>query len=271
LKKKRINTYDNLVEKLASASNPEQLANIYSDEDAKNLFEFYLKKHSEVLIYKQLYVSTFFPAVNKVIALDQKAHRNSKYKKLLTLSEDDFKENLYEVIRLAYVGLFHKYENFIDSLINYTLQLYKDDYKDRKEFEKVIQDKLDYRIKDWKNFGTISRLNWIVNCIKHYDSYPLKRNEKEINKGVPIEYLSYPTNKKIRLSTKDFKEDVDKVLKIFEFMFSFIPKVGPIKDLFKNDEDYVNLMGKEYVEESHRKAETICSNLKITLQTLKLL
>lgn len=271
MKKKKVNSYDSLVEKLANASNPEQLVNIYSDEDAKNLFEFYLKKHSEVLIYKQLYVSTFFPAVNKVIALDQKAHRNSKYKKLLILSEDDFKENLYEVIRLAYVGLFHKYENFIDSLIKFTIQLYRDDYKDRKEFEKVMKDKLEYRIKDWKNFGTINRLNWIVNCIKHYDSYPLKRNERELNQGVPLEYLNYPADEKIRLSTKDFKEDVDRVVKIFEFMFSFIPKIGPLKDMFRDDDDYINLMGREYVEESHRKADAICSQLKEALETLKIL
>jgi len=271
MKKKKINIYDNLVEKMANASDPAQLANIYSDEDAKNLFEFYLKKHSELLIYKQLYVSTFFPAVNRVIALDKKAHRNSKYKKLLVLTDDDFKENQYEVIRLAYVGLFHKYENFIESLIKHTLELYKDDYKDRKEFEQVIQHRLDYKIKDWKNFGTISRLNWINICIKHYDSYPLKRNEKEVNHGVPIEYLNYPKNEKIKLSTKEFKDDIDKVLKIFEFMFSFVPKVGPIKYMYKNDEEYIKLMGQEYVEASHKKADLICDKLKLALKTLKLL
>jgi len=271
MKKKRINIYDNLVEKMANASDPVQLANIYSDEDAKNLFEFYLKKHSDLLIYKQLYISTFFPAVNKVIALDKKAHRNSKYKKLLALSDEDFKENKYEVIRLAYVGLFHKYENFIESLIKYTLQLYKDDNKDKKEFEQVIQDRLDYKIKDWKNFKTIKSLNWINICIKHYDSYPLKRNEKEINQGVPIEYIDHPQNEKIKLSTQNFKEDIDKVLKIFEFMFSFVPKVGPIKYMYKNDEEYIDLMGKEYVEKSHKEADLICDKLKVALETLKLL
>lgn len=271
MRKKKLNTYDHLVEKLANASNPEQLANIYSDENSKNLFEFYLKKHSELLIYKQLYTGTFFPAVNKVIALDQKAYRSSKYKKLLILHEDDFKENLNEVVRLAYVGLFHKYENFTESLISYTLKFYEGDYKDRKEFDKVIFDRLGYRIKDWKNFGTIKRLNWIVNCIKHYDAYPLKRNEKEVNSGLPIEYLAYPEDQKIKLTTKKFKDDVDRVLKIFEFMFSFVPKIGPIKDLYKDDEDYIELMGIEYVQESHRKADQICSNLKKALETLKLL
>lgn len=43
--------------------------------------------------------------------------RTSKFKRMLKINEADFQESIYLTLRLAYVGLFHKMESFMNDML----------------------------------------------------------------------------------------------------------------------------------------------------------
>jgi len=115
---KKVNKYDALFETLAKEfSKIENIGIINTDDDARRLFFFSMKRMFEIENYKVLFLNSFIPSCNKAIADGTKALKSSKYNHLFNGAREELNENLNETIRLGYVGMFHKFENYIDDLI----------------------------------------------------------------------------------------------------------------------------------------------------------
>jgi hypothetical protein len=115
----------------------------------------------------------FIPATNKAIFEVQREFQNSKYKFLLNTKELDFKETLYDTIRLAYVGLFHKLESFINDVEKIPDLIFGELYETQGTVVKWAKEQFKFDLRDWQQFYITHKINWVCNCVKHKDGYPL--------------------------------------------------------------------------------------------------
>ena len=97
-----------------------------TDADANRLFNFIITRFSDIQDYKTLYQRYFIPSTNKALVDTKKELKTSFYKKILNISDSQLKENYHDTIRLGYVGLFHKVENYVKDLLKEANLLFND-------------------------------------------------------------------------------------------------------------------------------------------------
>jgi hypothetical protein len=87
------------------------------DPDLLNLVLKTVKHFGEIQDFKGLYRKYIIPKVNKYLADLNKVIQGSKFKSLITNEFVNLEENKNETIRLAIVGIYHKYESFRKDLV----------------------------------------------------------------------------------------------------------------------------------------------------------
>jgi len=198
---------------------------MYDDEKGRILFEFIIKRISEINSFKSLFVQHFLPEASRLMVKDLNELNKSRYRKFINISKEDVKENYYETIRLAYIGMFHKYESFIDELIEKAEMLISDVGDiNRITLSQFVKKSFNYDIKDWKNSPIVERINWICNCNKHFDGYPRKSNK-------PIEFLTIPENEKLKLTKEDFIRDIDALSEQYQLTLNTVISLAMFKML----------------------------------------
>lgn len=214
---KRQNKYDRLIDNLSLEFAKIPNFNLtQKDEKGRVIFNFVVKRIAEIQSFKSLFSQYYLQSASKAVADDLQEIIKSKYRHLLIVSKEDLKENYYETIRLGYVGMFHKYENFIDDLITHAELLAKaDDEEQLTPLLKYVHENFGYKIKDWKNSSVINRLNWIANCNKHYDGYPRKTPKHPW-------YEHYDESLKLKLTKEDFVRDIDFLVSEYHLMLQLV-------------------------------------------------
>lgn len=221
--KKKINSIDLLIENLqkefTKIPNFELTQN---DPLGKKLFDFVVRFAFEFQSYQDLFVQFYLPNSLKSIQTFKRELKFSKHKQFFNLTDDEYKENYYETIRLGYVGAYHKYESFLNNLIPMIDEFFKEiDFENKflsiKEYLKI---EFDVELKKTAyNFPVTRKINWICNCVKHYDGFPIKE-------PVP-KYLDYfDKNKKIQIDSKEFKKDMQELIKHNQNMLTLLFYVG---------------------------------------------
>src|SRR5690606_247016 len=124
--------------------------------------------------------------------------------------------------RLGYVGAYHKYENFLKNLIPMMDEFFKEiDFEDKfLPIKEYLKTEFDVELnKTTHNFLVTQKINWICNCVKHYDGLPIKE---------PIpKYLNYfDKNRKIQIDSKEFKKDMQELIKHNQIMLTILFYVG---------------------------------------------
>jgi hypothetical protein len=233
--KKKANKFDVLVEKLVEEFSKIPNFEVTSkDAMANEMFNRIAFRTAEISSYSALVCSHFIPATNKAI-FDAKADfLNSKYSFMLNTSTIDFTETLYDTIRLSYVGLFHKVENFVNDMIAIADMLHKEiDSAPAQSVYEWARKNYKYDFKDWKMFSVVYRINWICNCVKHKDGYPLKEPR-------PAEFMYTDLKQRLKLTQTDFKLDCELLLKIYEVYISIILTFAQLKFTVEsfNPDDY---------------------------------
>lgn len=224
--KKPLSKFDLLVEHLIHEFT--KIPNIdllQKDEAANSLFNMMALRVADASSYKELVCAHFIPAVNKAITLSKQDFRQSKYGFLLDPKNLDFDETLYDTIRLAYVGLFHKLENYINELMTIPEKLYPDFQSSDMTVEKWVQERYNFKIRDWKRYFITDKINWICNCVKHYDGYPKKYPK-------PEGFILCNENEKLKLSPVDFKNDCEMLLHFYPIFFNTIMLMSLAKNVF---------------------------------------
>ena len=175
---KKQNSIDLLVDNLATEFSKIKNFELTQDDPLGNkVFTFVVKNASELISFKNLFVHYYLPAALKSSQDYSKELKFSKYKHLIKIDSEELKENYYETIRLGYVGAFHKYEKYIKNiavLMNdfFTHLFDENNYKD---IEAYLKENFDIELKKTiTKFYASEKINWIANCVKHYDGYPIK-------------------------------------------------------------------------------------------------
>lgn len=231
-KKIRLNKYDAFVENLIKEF--AKIPNLHltsTDETGRNIFNLFTVRIAELSSYRTLFLNYYLKAASKAVADDLKEIRTSKYKNLISLYREELKENYYDTIRLGYIGLFHKYENFIDELIKMGDILCDDlDSKNSQSISEYSKKELNFKIKDWKFSSFIEHINWIAICNKHYDGYP-KKTPRPARFNSPI---LYPENEKLKLTKEDFKRDSQAMITFYSSILRLVFIISMHKIAFEN-------------------------------------
>ena len=209
--KYKINSIDFLIETLAEKfSRIPNFQLINTDKGANDLFNFIVRRYSELNDFETLYTRYYIPAATKSIVEGFNEIRKSKYKYLLSVSKDDLKENYYETIRLGYVGLFHKTESFKKELLVQANKHFNSYEESSTSIQKYILEKFSFNIeKDWKIEDIyIEKVNWICNCIKHRDGFPLLDTKTIFSNR-------YPKTERIKIEKEEFKEDINHIREFY--------------------------------------------------------
>jgi len=242
-RRNNLNKFDNLVENLsvefAKIPNFELTS---TDETGKKIFSIVTFRLAEIISYKELVSQHFIPATNRAINDSKRDFFTSKYKRILNLQELDFEETLFDTIRLAYVGLFHKLENYINVVILLTEIIMDDLFETKGSTVQWGKEKLGFEIKDWQQFSVTHKINWICNCVKHKDGFPIK-----LPKPFGLENLD--ETQRIRIQPQEFKNDCDLLIKFYplylQVMFN-IAQHKMINEKLLRTEDYIDFP--EYYE-----------------------
>ena len=96
-------------------------------------------------------------------------------------------------------------------------------YKEMPKYEKIehyLKSEFNIELrKTINNFFPTEKINWISNCVKHYDGYPIKE---------PIYryYLYSDKTSKIKIESKEFKNDIESLLNHNQLILSALFFVG---------------------------------------------
>jgi len=262
------NPIDLFVERLSEEfAKVKDFNKLQESEEGKRLFDLIIKSISDMENFQTLFLNYYIPSANKSIVDSWNQLSKSKYKHLLNISKDELKENLYETIRLGYVGLFHKYESYLKSLVDATNFLLKElneennllsieDYC-KKEFKMNI-------FKSHDNFAITCRINYISNCVKHLDGFPIKE-------PIHPEFANLNRNEKIRIEKEIFKIDINRLKIHCQSLMSQIMIIG-FKQYFELDHEIIkNSLKPELNEtiETKQKLEETFNNIDFLLSDFK--
>lgn len=263
-KKKPLNKFDTLVERLIEEFIKIPNFDLTStDEVANKAFNIITFRIAEVASYKELVCQHFIPATNKAIFDGQKDFQNSKYKFLLKTRDLDFKETLYDTVRLAYVGLFHKLENYINDVIKLPELIFGELYETEGTVAKWAKDKFNFDIKNWQQFYITHKINWICNCVKHKDGFPVKEPK-------PLAFKYADETQRIKLLPEDFKHDCELLIKFYpvyiQAMFMFAQhKLATEKPLIKEEWE----LSPGFYEEQLQRLNDLDEKMKHFVELLK--
>lgn len=188
-----------------------------------NLMFKTIKHFSEIQDFKGMYRHYFIPTTNKYMLDFKKAIRKSRYKKLITNEFVDLEENKHETVRLAIVGLYHKYESFRKDLVrNFN------DYLTNKgidiDIKEYIENNFDFKLKEnWKN-SALYEVNWICNRVKHDSSLPISFENP--NRSIPVKFADLDNNKKIIILPSEFYIYCDSIYKYCHDLFQLFNQVN---------------------------------------------
>lgn len=220
---KKNNPIDILVENLIQQFS--QINNFSLTQDdplGSKMFNFVVRYISELNSFKNLFIQYYLPASLRASQDFQRHLKSSKYKHLINITSNELKENYYETIRLGYVGAYHKYESYLKDLLRILNEFFKEldfdnTFLELNSYLKKIIDK--DLLKTINSFKISEKINWISNCVKHYDGFPIKE---------PIpDYLQYfDSSKKIEIESSEFRKDLDDLAAQCQLILSILFMVG---------------------------------------------
>ena len=260
--KKRFNSIDLIIENLSKGfSTIKDFNKVQETEEGRKLFNLIIKTTSDLENLESLFLNYYVPASNKSISDTWNEISRSKYKNLLNLSKADLKDNYYETIRLGYVGLFHKYESYRRSLIETANFLFKDLQEENglENIENYCKSEFGINIYRCHNlFPITEKVNYISNCVKHKDGYPIK---EPIHK----DFIAYPENKKIEIEKEIFKIDIQRMKIHCESFLTQIMTIG-LRQFMELDYDIIKKSLKpELLESPDVKMEIIKIRMNFNL------
>jgi hypothetical protein len=235
MKKKGKSKFDILVERLIEEfSKIPNFDLISSDSQANEIFNKVIFRIADVVSYKDLVCQHFIPATNKAIFDAKEDFQKSQYSYLLKNKDLDFKETLYETTRLAYVGLFHKLENYINDMIDIPDIIFGEIFEKEGTVAEWAKEKFSFDFKNWHQFKITFKINWVCNCVKHKDGFPIKEPK-------PIEFINLDQPQRIKISPEEFKKDCEILIKFYIIYLQAMYIFATHKMAFEkpiNKEDY---------------------------------
>lgn len=181
---------------------------VIEDPNMLSLMIKTVKHFGEIQDFKGMYKKYFIPKTKDYISDLRKAIKKSRFRKFITNEFVDLEENKNETIRLALVGLNHKYENFRKDLIRNFNEYLKQKNIDI-EIDKFVFENYGFKMREnWKN-QSLFELSWICNRIKHDSALPV--NFENPNQSIPLKFAQMDKTIKMVFTAADFYEYCDKI------------------------------------------------------------
>jgi hypothetical protein len=191
-----------------------------------DLLSFMLKtiKHfGEIQDFKGMYKRYFIPKTNKYLVDLRKVINGSKFKKFITNEFVDLEENKNETLRLALVGLFHKYESFRKDLVR-NLNEYLKTMAINIDIQEYTQNHYDFKLREnWKN-STLYEVSWICNRIKHDSSLPVSFEKP--NQQIPSKFENLDSDRKIIITSSEFYSYCDSIYQYCHDLFQLFNQIN---------------------------------------------
>lgn len=254
-KKIKTNYFDQIFDTVISESlKANSKTEFLSDEKAVKLYQYILTGLLEIKWIKDAFIKEYIPRANQLYFQYQKEWKYSKYRNSILLDDNLLKETINETIRLGYIGLFHKYESFINGLVFETNEFFKDLWNSPLSLDQYIKKEFDINISNnWKLSKTLERINWICNSCKHYNGKP----KKPIH---PV-YLLYNEDEKMVFSKKEFQNDCDAIEKYCEIILQFVNLLASYRLAIEE-----NLDDEIFIEPTQKMIETK-QNLNVQIKS----
>lgn len=215
-KKLRQNYFDQIFDVVLNESlKANAKTEFLSDPKAIRLYQYTLTGLLEIKWIQEAFIKEYIPSSNKLYYQYQKEWKFSKYKNSIILEDKLLRETVNETIRLGYIGLFHKYEAFINGLVKETDEFFQDHWSTKLTLEQYIKNEFQISLtNNWKLSKTIERINWICNSCKHYNGKPKLPKHSA--------YEEREDDQKLVFSSKEFKSDCESIYKYCEIMIQFV-------------------------------------------------
>jgi hypothetical protein len=182
-----------------------------------------IRRLAEMQDYKGMYKSYIFPKANKYIADVKKVLSNSRYKALIKDEFADVDEYRNDTVRLAIVGLYHKYEGFRKALIRDYMEYHRE-LDISVDVEQYVRENFGFKLSEnWKN-STLYKLSWLSNRIKHDSSLPV--NFEHPDRETPETYELLDSTKKMVIAPQEFYDFCDEVYQYCHDLFQLFNQVS---------------------------------------------
>jgi hypothetical protein len=238
MNKKPKNSFDILVEDLRDRfSKIKNFDLINESEKTRKVWDSLVQTIVEFNSIKTLFINIYIPNTNKYIHEFKEEYRKSKYSNLLNIDPSLWQYETSMLVRIGYVTLFHKYENFVGNLF----PLIDNNYIDFKDTSVNLKEytfkKFDLKIdKEWYLNGFLKRINWISNSQKHNDGFP-QTNHVYYKEDVTNKYL-YPENERINITPDRLKLDIEVMGQFAISVFQSVMQVALFRMLEEFELDY---------------------------------
>jgi hypothetical protein len=246
MNKSSTSSYDKFVETLIESFR--KIPNfdlMMTEPEGKRVFNLLIFRLSDIASYRDLVIKSFIPATNKAIVESKSMVAKSKYKNFVSIAGIDYVETLHDVIRLAYVGMFHKFESFINDLQLVPQIIFGEILDSEQSVVEWAKTKFDFQLKDWLRFDIIHKINWVCNCVKHFDGYPDKT-------PIPLTVFIADRSKRIELTTEDFKEDSKRLIDMYSVYLQILLGIGAHKlayeEMLKADEPFLSQLMEQLIK-----------------------
>jgi predicted nucleic-acid-binding protein len=261
----KVNSFDLIVDKLITAlNNVKDFQLMAESEHGKRFVNLSVIRQAEIREFKTLFVSHFIPKASMLYVETRNNYLKSKYKGKIFLSEDQLKENVYETIRLGYVGMYHKYESYVTDLIQCAELNFSEMDTGISSLEKYVKENFSHELSKKKgkyDKPIIQKLNWIADSIKHFDGFP-KPDYK------PKYFENYPTDKRLIFTKEDFVKDIDLLIEHYLFKMQIVFFLAQHKMLFGSNPEKLHeqLISPEYIEKLEKDKMQLDETLRLLIE-----
>lgn len=217
---------DILVQEFQKVENFELMS---QGEHGNKMLHLSVVRQGEIKAFKQMFVSYFIPKASELFVQSKNYLAKSKYKNIITITDDQLKENVYETIRLGYVGMFHKYEAYVIDLIECAELVISEKNNKETSLQDFVYKKFSHQISKEKgkyDKPIIQKLNWISNSIKHCDGRPYPKYK-------PVEFENLTDNERLKFSKDDFIKDIDLLIEHYLLKMRLVFNLALYKSFFE--------------------------------------
>jgi hypothetical protein len=172
------------------------------DEDLKKLHTFIAVGMMGIHDATNMVIDSFIPAANKVVVNTRGQIQRSLFKDILAGLDYDPNVIQQETIRLGYVFVFHKFEVFVNQLMDVMDEAMGHVSIPLKKYAKT---KFDFNPNEWFRNSAVHLVNFISNCTKHQDGLCRLNNPAY---SIPKEFEQHSKDEKIVRTTQQFKTDI---------------------------------------------------------------
>jgi hypothetical protein len=192
---------------------------VQQDEDLHRVHSYVAIGMSGIHDAVWMVVRDFIPAANKTVVRTRTLMQQSMFKDILNAINIDVNSTQQETIRLGYVFVFHKFEVFVNGLLEVMDSV---DTEAKVPLLEYCKTKFNFDPNQWFKNEAVYLVNFISNCSKHQDGLCKLSNPKH---RFPPEFENHPDNVKIIRTTQQFKTDTKALIDAIQPLIQVISNI----------------------------------------------